>query len=90
MNSRSTRQERIDWMLAHEELWRGWTQLSECNRVRNVVMVMQADGLLSKNTRWTDVDVHGLVVAARKQRRNQGLLTATGAAAIPSSASGVA
>jgi len=69
----TTRQEKIDWLLAHQSLWEGWQRRDSPAtydpRGRAIVEAMVADGLVSKATYWKDVSLNNLIQEARRQRR---------------------
>jgi hypothetical protein len=66
-NAAQTRQGRIDWLLAHQDMWYGW--LNHDPRTRRVVEAMRRDGVVSKTTYWKDVNIPNLVIDARTQKR---------------------
>lgn len=69
-----TRQDRIDWLLAHQSLWEGWPTGNAPLKVParkwiGIVEAMRAEGLVSPKTNWKDVNLTNLISDARKQRR---------------------
>lgn len=56
----STVRERVDWLRARPELYRGW-QGERDPRQRQIVEALRAAGLISKTTYWKDVHVDALV-----------------------------
>ena len=68
-HTKSTRQDKLEWLLNHQHLWEGWEDYSD-NRKRDVVEKMRSDGLVSEKTNWTDVNMTRLVREARKLRRD--------------------
>lgn len=72
-----TRQARIDWLLAHPDVWAGMPETysrmcGHCGHFetwQQIVAAWKRLGLLSRKTHWRDVGMIGLVQAARRQRR---------------------
>ena len=69
------RQARIDWLLAHPEMWQGWVADSEGGdtrkRKREIVEAMRRDGVISETTYWVDVQLTNLIKDARRQKREE-------------------
>lgn len=69
MATRVGTQARIDWLMAHQELWLGWPHPAVRCNWRKIVEMMKVDGVVSKRTSWKDVNVNNLIVRARRSRR---------------------
>jgi hypothetical protein len=71
MATKSTRIEKIEWLLAHQELWERFSadRLPMDARWKSIVEKMREAGLVSWNTRWQDVNVRNLIIDARTIRR---------------------
>jgi len=69
------RSRRIEWLIAHRDLWSGLRRLhlihSEqlLKRWRQIVTLMRAEGLISPATHWQDVNLVNLIADARKEIR---------------------
>lgn len=66
---KSTRAEKIAWLLKNQKLWDGFSVADP--RWQGIVEKMREDGLISASTYWKDVNIHNLVVDARTLRRNK-------------------
>lgn len=68
---KSSQQAKIDWLLAHQNLWEGfpWGQYGKHERQKVIVEAMKREGLVSKTTYYPDVALHNLIIEARRQRR---------------------
>lgn len=71
----STYQQKVDWLLAHQEAWERFpTSLWQQGGYgfylwRLLVVMMKGEGLLAKRTRWSQVRIPAMIADARKQRR---------------------
>jgi hypothetical protein len=64
----STFNQRVDWFIANESLWKTWpTATNDMDIIRK----MQHAGLVSSNTACKYVDIGKLVSAARRKIRGQ-------------------
>ena len=74
---RLNRARRIEWLVAHRQLWRGFPNSHKIDdqqvqeRWKNVVMLMRSEGLVSRSTHWRDVNLINLVADARKAIRDR-------------------
>lgn len=73
LNHKSTREQKIEWLLKHQSMWEGLKLPEERNRLRNVAERMQEDKLYSCKTYILDVmhSVRNLIQVARTARRNK-------------------
>lgn len=72
LNHKSTREQKIEWLLKNQHMWEGLKLPEEKNRLRNVAERMQEEGLYSKKTFILDIchSVNNIIHVARKERRN--------------------
>lgn len=70
--AKSTRAAKVEWLLAHEDLWRGF-DVSMRNHVqrRPIVEAMKDDRLIAHSTYWADVRLDELISLARLTRRTR-------------------
>lgn len=71
----STRQQKVDWLLAHQELWQGFGESSGndvCDKF-SLVSAMYEAGLISKPSNWRAIPLIDVVNEARRQRRHNAL-----------------
>lgn len=70
---KSTPQQKVDWLLAHQELWEGWPDdvTIRDNRKRSIVEAMKKDGIVAPSTYWVDIHLTNLIQEARRQRRSK-------------------
>lgn len=69
-NSKSTIQQRIDWLLEHPDKWERWTDHFD-PRAQALVIEMKQQGLIAQSTYWRDVRLEVWIGLARKQRAIQ-------------------
>lgn len=73
MKERTTTQQRVDWLLKHPKLWKGYgghPHVDVALRIESDIFNgMQRDGLLSKRTSVLDCAFWRWINEARKQRR---------------------
>lgn len=77
----STFEQRVDWLLKHQELWIKWFTADKTSYLipvlgsdpsklllgrRNLFLAMQRDGLFSKSTYWLDCKLYHELIAAKK------------------------
>lgn len=69
--ARTSRAQRVAWLLAHQDLWVGYSHTID-NHVpkRPIIEAMRADGLYAPSTVWLDIDLDAIINLARQQRRN--------------------
>lgn len=67
-HTKSTRGDKIQWLLNNQSLWEGWEDLGD-SRKRPIVEKMRSDGLVSESTYWKDVNLTRLIGEARTLRR---------------------
>lgn len=69
----STRQAKVDWLLAHQDLWEGFPRGEQHTdpRQKSIVDEMKKARLISKSTYYPDVNLYNLIVEAREQRRGR-------------------
>lgn len=66
----SSFQQKVDWMIAHQEVWACWPKAIRSDA--QIIQLMVADGLISKNSNsWDILDFGKLVGAAREQIRKK-------------------
>lgn len=68
--TKSTREDKLTWLLNHQPLWDGWMTDSD-PRKRSLVEKMREEGLISKTTWWRDLNLTRLIGQARKVRREK-------------------
>lgn len=62
----STFQQKVDWMVSHQEVWACWPKAARSDD--QIKLLMTKDGLISKNSNsWDILDFGKLVMAAREQ-----------------------
>ena len=73
MSEKAPRQAKIDWLLAHADMWRGWPLGVHGGDARlwEIVAAMKKDGLFARSTYAPDVAMRSLINDARKQRRER-------------------
>jgi hypothetical protein len=69
-HTKSTRQEKVLWLLKHQNMWEGWKDKGD-PRQRDIFDAMVRDGLLSEKTYWKDPNFTSLIYEARRVRRMQ-------------------
>lgn len=67
---KSSRQNKIDWLLKNQNLWEGWADCFD-PRKRSIVEKMREEGLISDKTYWPDDSLTSLINEARKKRREK-------------------
>jgi hypothetical protein len=67
---KSTKADKIQWLLNHQELWVGWNDIGD-PRHREIFNEMVKDGLLSEKSYWRDLSLTKLIYEARKIRREK-------------------
>lgn len=72
--TRSSREDKISWLLKNQNLWEGWSYCGPFYdpRKKSIVDAMKKEGLFSEKTGWKDIDLDGLIREARKIRREGG------------------
>lgn len=78
MSSIEARQAKIEWLLAHTEMWVCFPNADHHADTRHetIVRAMKSAKLYSPSTYWADVHLYNLIVDARKQRRERQTKTA--------------
>ena len=73
LNHRSTREQKINWLLDHPSMWEGLKLPEESGRVKAIAEKMQEEGLYSKKTFILDIchSVKNIIHVARTARRKQ-------------------
>lgn len=62
----STFQQKVDWMVKHQEAWACWPKAARSDD--QIKQMMTTDGLISKNSNsWDILDFGRLVMAAREK-----------------------
>lgn len=69
----SSKQQKIDWLLAHQDMWEGWPRGAHGSDSRHaeIVRAMRKDGLVSAATGFWDICLTRLIGDARNQRRRR-------------------
>jgi hypothetical protein len=67
--SKTSRQQKIDWLLAHQHIWTGYPKENSWKHARAILSAMIAAGLYSPRTNLLDAGLCRLISAARKTRR---------------------
>lgn len=74
--NRSTRRQKIDWLLNNQSVWEGFPGEDwKTKGPKEVFSAMQKSGLYSDRCHWTHADIHSLVSDARKERRENAAAT---------------
>jgi hypothetical protein len=66
-HTKSSRRDKITWLLNHQHLWEGWQDIGD-PRKRGIFDQMVKDGLVSKNTYWRDLNLTRLINDTRRLR----------------------
>lgn len=72
-NHKSTKEEKIEWLINHSPLWEGLKLPDEYNRVIIIADLMVDEGLYSKKSYYKDIrfSVINLITDARKAKRER-------------------
>jgi len=68
-HTKSTRHDKLTWLLNHQDLWEGWEELGD-PRKREIFDLMVKEGLVSEKTYWRDLNLTRLINEARILRRD--------------------
>jgi hypothetical protein len=75
VSPRYNRSRRIAWLIEHRQLWQGLLSRrgpgneSLQRRWKEIVLLMQGEGLVQPSTHWSDVNLVSLIGDARKELR---------------------
>lgn len=63
----STRFQKLEWLRANPEVWRGVALSRAAGTERNIFEMMKAAGLFSRTTMWSDVNLAKLIAVVSKE-----------------------
>lgn len=72
-NHKSTKEEKIKWLINHSPLWEGLKLPDEYHRIITIAELMVQDGLYSKKSYYKDIrhSVINLITEARAEKRKR-------------------
>src|ERR1044071_3911979 len=77
VSPRQKRSQRIAWLIKNRALWRGMlTARSPSDekfqrKWREIISLMQRDGMVQPSTHWRDVNLSSLIAKARRELRGR-------------------
>lgn len=69
--AKSTFAQKVDWMVRHAILWKGWPDAKYTDN--QIIGRMQEDGLISKNSNTYDIMDFGKLITAARDQINKNL-----------------